>query len=233
MCRATFICQYGLCCCNMALVSFRLFRKNLSNSGDFFWANGLPPAPPPPPGEKIPVRLWSRLFQGFNHTANYTICIYIDTRDNHQILSRSQPARAFYCTRARHCIVGNNNAATHHKPYTCHKSTVWAPTAQGTRAKRANAIPDWHLTTETGNGLCERLNKGPFIWLLRGGGGIGDLVCIRIFFPTTGGKTFSPDIQSHCMAGVSMQDFFRSKSVFYLLLLKKQIKQNSASQQFT
>ena len=104
-------------------------------------------------------------------------CIHIDTRDNHQILSRSQPARAFYCKRARHCIVRNNNAATHHKPYTCHKSTAWAPTAQGT-----NAIRDWHLTTETGNGLCERLNKGPFIWLLREGGGIGDLLCVGIFF---------------------------------------------------
>ena len=62
-----------------------------------------------------------------------------------------------------------------------------------------------------------------------GGGGIGYLVCARIFSQTTGGKTFSPDIQKHCKAGVSMQDFFRSKSVFYLLLLKKLIKQNSAS----
>ena len=34
--RATFICQDGLCCCNMALISFRLFRKNLGNLGDFF-----------------------------------------------------------------------------------------------------------------------------------------------------------------------------------------------------
>ena len=33
---ATFICQYGLCCCNMALISFRLFRKNLGNLRDFF-----------------------------------------------------------------------------------------------------------------------------------------------------------------------------------------------------
>ena len=41
--RATFICQDGLCCCNMALISFRLFRKNLGNLRDFFWANGLPP----------------------------------------------------------------------------------------------------------------------------------------------------------------------------------------------
>ena len=113
--------------------------------------------------EKFPVHLWSRLFQGFHHSANYTICIYIETRGNHQILSRSQAARAFYCKMARHCIVGNNNAATHNKLYTCHKSTAWAPTAQGTRAKRGNAIPDWHLTSETGNGLCESLNNGPFI----------------------------------------------------------------------
>ena len=34
--RATFICQDGLCCCNMALISFRLFRKNLGNLRGFF-----------------------------------------------------------------------------------------------------------------------------------------------------------------------------------------------------
>ena len=34
--RATFICQDGLCCCNMALISFRLFRKNLGNLRDVF-----------------------------------------------------------------------------------------------------------------------------------------------------------------------------------------------------
>ena len=34
--RATFICQDGLRCCNMALISFRLFRKNLGNLRDFF-----------------------------------------------------------------------------------------------------------------------------------------------------------------------------------------------------
>ena len=34
--RATFICQDGLCCCNMALISFRLFRKHLGNLRDFF-----------------------------------------------------------------------------------------------------------------------------------------------------------------------------------------------------
>ena len=33
--RATFICQYGLFCC-MALVSFRLFRRNLGNLQEFF-----------------------------------------------------------------------------------------------------------------------------------------------------------------------------------------------------
>ena len=52
--RATFIRQYGLCCCNMALVSFQLFCKNLGHLRDFFWANGLPP---PRPGKKFPVRL--------------------------------------------------------------------------------------------------------------------------------------------------------------------------------
>ena len=41
--RATFIRQYGLCCCNMALVSFQLFCKTLGHLREFFWANGLPP----------------------------------------------------------------------------------------------------------------------------------------------------------------------------------------------
>ena len=186
MYRATFICQYGLCCCNVALVFFRLFRKNLSNLRDFFGQMVYRP-PPPPPDETFPLRLWSRLFQGFHHSANYSICIYIDTSDNHQILSRSHPARAFYCKRAHHCIVGNNNAATHNKLYTCHKSLRGRRRHKG-RAKRANVIRDWYLTTETGNGLCESLNKRPFIWLLRrtrgeGGGGIGDLICAIIFFP--------------------------------------------------
>ena len=34
--RATFICQYSLCCYNMALVSFRMFRKKLGNLQEFF-----------------------------------------------------------------------------------------------------------------------------------------------------------------------------------------------------
>ena len=34
--RATFIRQYGLCCCNMALFSFRLFCKNLGHLREFF-----------------------------------------------------------------------------------------------------------------------------------------------------------------------------------------------------
>ena len=34
--RTTFISQYGLCCCNMALVSFRLFCKNLGHLRRFF-----------------------------------------------------------------------------------------------------------------------------------------------------------------------------------------------------
>ena len=46
--RATFICQDGICCCNMALISFRLFRTNLGNLGDFLgkWFTA-------PPGQKI------------------------------------------------------------------------------------------------------------------------------------------------------------------------------------
>ena len=51
--RATFICQDGLCCCNIALISFRLFRKNLR---DFF--RQVVYRPP------FPVRPW--LFGTFN-----------------------------------------------------------------------------------------------------------------------------------------------------------------------
>ena len=73
--RATFICQDDLCCFNVALISFRLFRKNLGNLKDFFgqmvyrppWQKNFPyayalwggtylygykgvtTAPPPPP----------------------------------------------------------------------------------------------------------------------------------------------------------------------------------------
>ena len=49
--RATFICQDGLCCCNMALISFRLFRKNLGNLPDFF---GQMVPPPPPLAKNFP-----------------------------------------------------------------------------------------------------------------------------------------------------------------------------------
>ena len=47
--RATFIRQYGLCCCNMALVSFRLFCKNLGYLREFFGQMVYPP----PPRQKI------------------------------------------------------------------------------------------------------------------------------------------------------------------------------------
>ena len=49
--RATFICQDGLCCCNMALISFRLFRKNLGNLHDFF---GQMVYPLPPLAKNFP-----------------------------------------------------------------------------------------------------------------------------------------------------------------------------------
>ena len=47
--RAPFICQDGLCCCNMALISFRLFIKNYIFLGKWF-------TPPPPPWQKISRR---------------------------------------------------------------------------------------------------------------------------------------------------------------------------------
>ena len=49
--RATFICQYGLFCC-MALVSFRLFCKNLGNLQQFFGQMDYRP-----PGKKLSARL--------------------------------------------------------------------------------------------------------------------------------------------------------------------------------
>ena len=51
--RTTFICQYGLFCC-MALVSFRLFYKNLGNLQEFFGQMDYRP-----PGKKLSVRLWA------------------------------------------------------------------------------------------------------------------------------------------------------------------------------
>ena len=48
--RATFIRQCGLCCCNMAPVSFLLFCKKFGARARIFWANGLRP---PPPRQKI------------------------------------------------------------------------------------------------------------------------------------------------------------------------------------
>ena len=47
--RATFICQDGLCFCDMVLISFRLFRKNLGNLRDFFGQMVYRP----PPRQKI------------------------------------------------------------------------------------------------------------------------------------------------------------------------------------
>ena len=49
--RATFICSYmtvrpHLCCCNMALVSFRLFRENLGNCCEIFLGVWFTPQPP-------------------------------------------------------------------------------------------------------------------------------------------------------------------------------------------
>ena len=54
--RATFICQYGLLCC-MALLSFRLFCKNLGNLQEFFAQMDYRP-----PGKKLPVRLWETIY---------------------------------------------------------------------------------------------------------------------------------------------------------------------------
>ena len=61
--RATFICQDGLCCCNMALISFRLFRKNLGNLRDVFGQMVYRP-----PWEKIsrtPMMICNALGVGF------------------------------------------------------------------------------------------------------------------------------------------------------------------------
>ena len=65
--RATFICQDGLCCCNMALISFRPFRKNLGNLRDFFGQMVYRP-----PWQKISltpmakIKMFSHDFEGFH-----------------------------------------------------------------------------------------------------------------------------------------------------------------------
>ena len=48
---SSYICQYGQCCCNTALLSFRLFRKNLGNLRDIFGQMVYRP-PPNPAWEK-------------------------------------------------------------------------------------------------------------------------------------------------------------------------------------
>ena len=50
--RATFICQDGLCCRNMALISLRLFCKNLGNLRDVF--GQMVYRPPPPLAKNFP-----------------------------------------------------------------------------------------------------------------------------------------------------------------------------------
>ena len=55
---ATFICQYGLCCCIVwPSFLFECFVK-FGQLARVFWANGLPS---PPPGRKLPVRLRDQL----------------------------------------------------------------------------------------------------------------------------------------------------------------------------
>ena len=51
--RATFIRQCSLCCCNMALVSLRLFCKNWDSCENFLGKWFTPP-PPPPPAKNFP-----------------------------------------------------------------------------------------------------------------------------------------------------------------------------------
>ena len=53
--RATFICQDGLCCCNMALISFRLFRKHLGNLRDFL--GQMVYRPPWPKSSRMPMHM--------------------------------------------------------------------------------------------------------------------------------------------------------------------------------
>ena len=85
--RATFIRQYGLCCCNIALVSFRIFCKKIGTLARIFGANGLPP----PPGKKFPVRLC--LYQ-LVHAARDCFCnLYIVGK----ILTGAQILINVYC----------------------------------------------------------------------------------------------------------------------------------------
>ena len=58
---ATFIRQYGLCCCNMALVSFRLFCKNWDTCETF--SGQMVYRLLPLPGKKFPVPLCVHSFQ--------------------------------------------------------------------------------------------------------------------------------------------------------------------------
>ena len=61
--------------------------------------------------------------------------------------------------------------------------------------------------------LASRNKEQRTIWLLRGGG--------EFFLPeTSGDRMFFADIQSHCVAGISLQEFFfaRNQSAEYCFL---------------
>ena len=84
--RATFIYQDGLCCCNMALISFRLFRKNLGNLQDFF---GQIVYPPPPPGlTSSPVRSSANAIQSPRPTLTHWITRPRTARSNWEVNAR-------------------------------------------------------------------------------------------------------------------------------------------------
>ena len=79
--RATFICQDGLCFCNMALISFRLFRKNLGNLRDFFGQMVYRPRPPPPMAKNFPYSYGHCTYMGSTlFSKTYTVLPYCRTQ---------------------------------------------------------------------------------------------------------------------------------------------------------
>ena len=68
---ATFLCQYGLRCFNITLVSFRLFRKNLATC-EIFGGQMVPP----PLGKKLPVRLWLHKSESWSAHVLYTVLLF-------------------------------------------------------------------------------------------------------------------------------------------------------------
>ena len=104
--RATFICQGGLCCCNMALISFRLFRKNLGNLKDFFGQMVYRPLP----GEKnsrTPMSLTHTVAESVTDSVFFPHSKYheISQKDGKQVNIHKKAFFSFLNDNLNNCLI--------------------------------------------------------------------------------------------------------------------------------